>query len=118
MQRRGVGQPVRIDIHAPQFQSLSCPVIQFAVQAGQDLLPRLADRALGQRNKVEVTDTRDVVPGGQGTGYQQVGNPAQVGETIRSHADGRRDTGHPASLVLPARRPAARAVLHGRHSAT
>ena len=77
---------------------MSGPAVQLAVQASQHLLPRPGDRAPGQGNQVKITDTRDVIPGGQGTGHQQIGHPAQAVQTIRKMMHDRRHIGHPASL--------------------
>ena len=98
MQRPEVSQPARIHVHAAQVQSLSGPLVQLAVQAGQDLLACRADRASRQGNQVEITDTRDVIPGGQGTGHQQIGHPAKVVQTSGKMTDDRRHVGHRASL--------------------
>lgn len=57
-----------------------------------------ADRAPRQGNHVEVTDTRDVIPGGQGTGHQQIGHPAKAIPTSGKVTDDRRHVFHPASL--------------------
>lgn len=40
------------------------------MQADHYLLPGRADRAGRQGNQVKITDTRNVIPGGQGTGHQ------------------------------------------------
>jgi len=77
---------------------VSSPAVQLAVQAGQHLLPRPADRAPGQGNQIKITGTGDVIPGGQGTGYQQIGHPAKAVQTIRKKTHDRRRVGHPASL--------------------
>ena len=77
---------------------MSGPLVQLAVQAGQDLLPCLADRVPRQGNQVEITDTGDVIPGGQGTGHQQIGHPAKVLKPFGELTDGRRHVLHPASL--------------------
>lgn len=69
VQRPEVGQPARIDVHAPQVESVSSPAVQLAVQASQHFLARPADRAPGQGDQVKITDTGDVIPGGQGTGH-------------------------------------------------
>ena len=68
------------------------------MQASQDLLPCLADRVPCQGNQVEITDTRDVIPGGQGTGYQQIGHPAKVVKPFGKLTNGGRHVLHPASL--------------------
>jgi hypothetical protein len=73
-------------------------MVQLAVQAGQHLLPRPANRAPGQGNQIKITDTRNVIPGGQGTGHQQFGHPAKVVQTIGKMTHDRRHVGHPASL--------------------
>ena len=73
VQRSEIGEPAGIYVHAAQVESLSGPLVQLPVQAGQDLLPCRTDRALRQSNQVEVTDTRDVVSGSQGTGHEQIG---------------------------------------------
>ena len=98
VQRPEVGQPVRIHVHAPQVESPSAPLIQFAVQADKDLLPCRADRAPSQGNEVEVTDTRDVIPGGQGTRYQQVSHPAKAAQAFGKQLNNGRHAGHPGSL--------------------
>ena len=98
VQRPEVGQPARIDVHTPRSSPVSSPTVQLAVQAGQHLLPHPADRASGQGNQIKITDTRDVIPGGQGTGHQQIGHPAKAVQTIRKMTHDRRHVGHPASL--------------------
>jgi hypothetical protein len=62
MQCPQVSQIVHVDVHASQVQALSDPVVQFAVQASQDFLPRRADRSLGQRDEVKIADTGDIIP--------------------------------------------------------
>jgi hypothetical protein len=79
VRRLEVGQPACIHVHAAQVESLSGPLVKLAVQADQDLLPGRGDRALRQGNQVEITDTGDVIPGGQGTSHQQIGHPAEGG---------------------------------------
>ena len=98
VQRPGVGQPARIDVHTPHVESLSGATVQLAVQAGQDLLPCPADRAAGQGHQVDITDTRDVIPGGQGPGHQQIGHPSKAVQTLRKMTNDRRHVGHAASL--------------------
>jgi hypothetical protein len=71
------------------------------VQTGQDVLPCRADRAPRQGNKVEITDPRDVIPGGQGTGHQQIGHPAKAVQPFGKMTDDRRQVAHPASLRNP-----------------
>jgi hypothetical protein len=77
---------------------VSGPLVQLAVQAGQDLLACRADRASRQGNQVEITDTRDVIPRGQGTGHQQIRHPAKVVQTFGKLTNDRRQIGHRASL--------------------
>jgi hypothetical protein len=84
--------------HTPQVESVSSPAVQLAVQAGQRLLPRPADRPPGQGHQVQITDTGNVIPGGQGTVHQQTGHPAKAVQTVRKITYDRRHGGHPASL--------------------
>ena len=93
-----VRQPARIHVHAAQVQSLSGPLVQLAVHPGQDLLLCRADRAPRQGNQIEITDTRDVIACGKGTGHQQIGYPAKVVQTFGKVTDDRRRVGHPARL--------------------
>jgi hypothetical protein len=93
MQRAQVGEPGHVDIHAAEVEALGQPVVQLAVQSGQDFLPRLGDRTFGQRDQIDVADTGDVVARRNGTGHQQVGHPSEGGKTIREIADGRRHWG-------------------------
>ncbi|HZI77744.1 MAG TPA: hypothetical protein VFD73_27635, partial [Gemmatimonadales bacterium] len=70
VQRPEVGQPARIDVDAPEVESVSSLAVQLAVQASQHLLPRRPDRPSGQGHQVQITDTGDVIPRGQGPGHQ------------------------------------------------
>ena len=74
------------------------PLVQVAVQAGQDLLPCRTNRAPCQGNQIKITDTGNVIPGREGTGDQQIAHPAKVAQALGKVTDGRRHVGHPASL--------------------
>ena len=57
-----LGQSARIHVHAAQIQSVSGPLVQLAVQAGQNLLPCRADRAphAGQPGRDHSTQGRNL----------------------------------------------------------
>lgn len=48
------------------------------------------------------TQPGDVIPGGQGTGYQQTGHPAKAVQAFGKMTDGRRHVGHPPAYGLHA----------------
>ena len=90
-------QPARVHVHAAQVQSVSgpwsssrCRLARISCRAGPTGPP--------VRQPGRVTDTRDVISGGQGTGHEQIGHPAEVVQPFGKLTDGLRHILHPASL--------------------
>jgi hypothetical protein len=115
MQPGQVGEPGHVDIHASETELIGQSAVHLAVQSGQDFLPRHGDRAFGQRDQIDVADTRNVVARSQGTGHQQVGHPSEVRKTIRKVADGgrhyRRHIHHSCSALTASCSSAARPLI-------
>ena len=114
MARGPFGQCGLVDVHATEVQSRGFTAVQLVVQRGEHHPAGAVDRPFGDRDQVEVTDSRDIVPGGQRPSHPEVADPGELPQPVGER--GNRGCGHRAGSgsMIGGRRPCLTATLRTR----
>jgi hypothetical protein len=80
-------KPGDVDVDAAQLETRPGALIQPAVHGDERGAPGRIDRAVDDRDQVQVADVRHIVPGRQGSRDEKVGDPAQPDQLVGERLD-------------------------------